>query len=85
MANSLMSILGNISGNSNLLLQAFGAMMRGESPQAFMQNLAQTRPELRGIDLNDINGSAERLCRERNVDPGKLAEEIKAKLPSGRG
>ena len=77
MANSLMSILGNISGNSSLLMQAFGAMMRGESPQAFMQSLAQTRPELRGIDLNDINGSAERLCRERNVDPGKLEAQIK--------
>ena len=60
-----------------MLLQAFGAMMRGESPQAFIQNLAQTRPELRGIDLNDINGSAERLCRERNVDPHKLEAQIK--------
>ena len=85
MANSLMSILGNISGNSNMLLQAFGAMMRGESPQDFMRTLAQTRPELRGLDLTDINGSAEKLCRQRGVDPGKLAEEIKMQLPSGRG
>ena len=77
MANSLMSILGNISGNSNLLLQAFGAMMRGESPQDFMRGLAQTRPELRGIDLSDINGAANKLCRERGVDPGKLEAQIK--------
>ena len=82
MANSLMSLF---SGNGNMLLQAFGAMMRGESPQAFLQGLAQTRPELRGVDLNDINGSAQRICRERGVDPDKLAEEIKTKLPSGRG
>ena len=77
MANSLFSILGNISGNSNMLLQAFGAMMRGESPQDFMRGLAQTRPELRGIDLSDINGAANKLCRERGVDPGKLEAQIK--------
>ena len=84
MANSLMSILGNISGNSNMLLQAFGAMMRGESPQAFLQNLAQTNPALRGLDLNDINGSAEKLCRERGVDPGKLEAQIKTTFENSR-
>ena len=82
MANSLFSILGNISGNSNMLLQAFGAMMRGESPQAFLQNLAQTRPELRGINLNNIDGEAQRLCRERGVDPGKLEAQIKQTFDS---
>ena len=84
MANSLMSILGNISGNSNLLLQAFGAMMRGESPQDFMRGLAQTRPELRGIDLSDINGAANKLCRERGVDPGKLASQIKTTFDNAK-
>ena len=84
MANSLMSILGNISGNSNLLLQAFGAMMRGESPQNFMRGLAQTRPELRGIDLNDINGAANKLCRERGVDQGKLEAQIKRTFDSSK-
>ena len=84
MANSLFSILGNISGNSNMLLQAFGAMMRGESPQDFMRGLAQTRPELRGIDLNDINGAANKLCRERGVDQGKLEAQIKRTFDSSK-
>ena len=75
--NSLMSILG---GNSNLMMQAVGAMMRGESPQTFLKNLANTNPALRNIDLNDINGSAQRLCQERGVDAGKLTEEIKQKV-----
>ena len=83
MANPLMSLFGG--GNGNLIMQAFGAMMRGESPQAFMQNLARTNPALRGLDLNDINGTAQRLCQERGIDADKLASEIKAKLPSGRG
>ena len=79
MPNSLLSIFGG--GNSNIMLQAFGAMMRGESPQTFLQNLAATNPALRGVDLNDINGSAQRLCRERGIDPDKLANEIKQTLP----
>lgn len=79
MANSLLSIFGG--NNGNLMMQALGAMMRGESPQAFMQNLANTNPALRGIDLNDINGSAQKLCRERGIDADKLAAEIKQSLP----
>ena len=79
MANSLLSIFGG--NNGNLMMQALGAMMRGESPQAFMQQLANTNPALRGIDLNDINGSAQKICRERGIDADKLAAEIKQSLP----
>ena len=79
MANSLMSFFGG--GGNSIMLQAVGAFMRGESPRDFLRSLANSRPELRNIDMNDINGSAERLCRERGVDPGKLTEQIKATLP----
>lgn len=74
MANPLMGIFG---GNGNLFMQAVGAMMRGENPQTFMQNLANANPALRGLDLNDINGTAQRLCQERGIDADKLAAEIK--------
>ena len=78
MANPLMNILG---GNGNLMMQAFGAMMRGESPQEFMRNLANTKPELRGLDLTDINATAQKVCRDHGVDANKLTEEIKRSLP----
>ena len=77
MANSLLSIF---SGNGNIMMQAVGAMMRGESPKDFLQNLANTNPALRNINLNDINGSAQKLCQERGIDPNKLTEEIKQKV-----
>ena len=79
MANSLMNILGGIAGggNNGLLMKAFGAMMRGESPQDFMKSLAGSRPELGGIDLSNLNGEAARICRERGVDPAKMTEQIK--------
>ena len=84
MANSLFNFLSGAGGNGGLMMQAIGAMMRGESPQDFMRNLANANPALRGIDLNDINGSAERLCRERGVDPDKLAADIKGKISTMR-
>ena len=77
--NPLMMLTGNNS--NNLMMQAFGAMMRGESPQTFMQNLARTRPELQGMDLTDINGAAHNLCQERGIDEGKLTAEIKQAIP----
>ena len=81
-----MSILGGLTnGNNTLFLQAMGAMMRGESPKDFMRNLANSRPELRGINLDDINGSARKLCQERGIDADKLSAEIKDKITSGQG
>lgn len=85
MANSLMNIFSGLTGGNGLFMQAVGAFMRGESPQEFMRNLANTRPELRGIDLNDINGSARKICQERGVDADKLASDIQKTINnSGR-
>ena len=83
MANPLMSIFGNMmggSGGNSLFMQAVGAFMRGEDPKTFMQRLANSRPELGGIDLSDINKEAVRICRERGVDPAQLTEQIKATI-----
>ena len=80
MPNSLMGILGGL-GNNNIMLQAVGAMMRGESPQMFLQNLARNNPQLQGLDLTNINATAEKVCRDHGVDPNKLTEQIKQSLP----
>ena len=80
MANSLMNFFGSSGGGGNILFQAFGAMLRGESPQAFMQNLARTNPALRGLDLTDINATAQKVCREHGVDAEKLAGDIKQRF-----
>lgn len=85
MANSLMSFLGGMGGgNGGLFMKAVGAMMRGESPQDFMRTLSQSNPALGGIDLSNLNGEAARICRERGVDPDKLAEQVKATIANMR-
>lgn len=73
--NPLMNLLGNSNG-TNIMLQAFGAMMRGESPQAFLSNLAKSNPQLQGLNFDDLEGTAKTLCDQRNVDMNKLKSEI---------
>lgn len=81
MANPLMNIFGGLTGGAgSIMMQAVGAFMRGESPQAFMQNLANTNPALRGLDLTDINATAQKVCKEHGVDPNKLTAEIKQSI-----
>ncbi len=81
MANPLMSILSGFGGGgNNMMMQAFGAMMRGESPRDFMRNLANTNPQLRGLDLTDINATAQKVCAEHGVDAEKLTTEITQKI-----
>ena len=67
---------GNIMGNP-MIMKAFGAMMRGESPTDFMKNLANTNPALQGLDLNNLEGTARALCEKNNVNMEELADQIK--------
>lgn len=63
-----MNILGMLGGaNNNIMLQAFGAMMQGQKPEQFLQNLAKTTPQLQGIDLSNLQNSAEMLCKNKGV------------------
>ena len=76
MANPLLSLFGGGNGGTSLLLQAVGAAIRGESAHDFMLRLANERPELRQINLGDLQGEAQRLCQPTGVDPHALAQKI---------
>lgn len=66
----------NLFGNP-MLMQAMGAMMRGESPQMFLKNLANSNPQLQGLNLDDLEGTARALCQKNNVDMEQLANQIR--------
>jgi hypothetical protein len=69
-----MMLTGN---NNNIMMQALGAMMRGESPQAFLKNLANTNPQLQGLDLDNLENTAKSLCDKNGIDMNQLADKIK--------
>ena len=63
--------------NNPMMMQAFGAMMRGENPQSFLKNLANTNPQLQGLDLDNLEGTAKSLCEKNNIDMNQLADQIR--------
>lgn len=64
-------LLGN-----KYVMKAVGSMLRGEDPMTFLKNLATTTPELQGLDLNDLEGTAQALCQKNNVSMSELANQI---------
>lgn len=77
--NSLLNLLGNTAGNANgtnILLQAVGAAMRGESPQQFMKRLANQHPQLKRMNLDDLQGTAQQLCQQQGVNAEEVAKQI---------
>jgi len=69
MQNPILEMLsGNQNPQNNIMMQAVGAMLRGESPQSFLQNLAKTTPELQGLDLNNPGKAAENLYAQKGQD-----------------
>ena len=76
--NPLMMLTGNNSnGNSNIMMQAFGAMMRGESPRDFLKNLANNNPQLQGLDLDNLENTAKSVCEQNNVNMDDLSNKIR--------
>lgn len=72
--NPLMMLGSNNSGN--MMMQALGAMMRGEDPRSFIKNLANSNPQLKGLNLDDLQGTAKTLCERNNINMDELAGKI---------
>ena len=69
--------LMNLFGGNPMMMQAMGAMMRGENPNAFLKKLAKSHPQLQGYDLDNLEATASALCQKNNIDMNQLAEQIK--------
>lgn len=91
--NSLMQMMGALgSGGAagvdgmSIMMQAVGAAMRGESPQAFLKRLSNQHPALKKVNFEDLMGSAQQLAKENNMDidqlKSKLDDTISPMLPN---
>lgn len=73
----LQKMSGAISqSQNNIMIQAIGAWMRGESPQSFMKNLAKTNPVLQGLDLDNLDRTAEDLYSKNGKDINEAKNKI---------
>ena len=84
MENPILQMLtsGNQNPQTNIMMQAVGAMIRGETPQSFLQNLAKSRPELQGLDLSNPSQAAEKLYSEKGQDINAAKSSIMDKVNS---
>lgn len=84
MQNPILQALTSGSQNpqSNIMMQALGAMLRGESPQTFLQNLAKTNPQLQGLDLSDPEKVAEKLYADKGQDINAARSSIMDRVSS---
>ena len=79
--NPILNILGGgISGFAQIMMKAVGAAVRGESPEAFMKGLAKTRPELQGLDLDNLEGTANGLAQKQGKDINALKGQIQTEI-----
>jgi hypothetical protein len=62
------------------MMQAVGAMMRGETPQSFLQNLAKSNPALQGLDLSNPSQAAEQLYKDKGQDINVAKSSIMDKV-----
>ena len=81
--NPILQMLGGSQNpQSNIMMQAVGAMMRGESPQSFLQNLAKSNPQLQGMDLSNPSQAAEKLYADKGQDINVAKSSIMDKVSS---
>ena len=62
--------------SNNMMMQAFSAMMRGESPRDFLKGIANTNPQLKGLALDNLQSTAQALCDKNNINMQELAGKI---------
>ena len=59
-----------------ILMQAVGAAMRGESPQNFMKRLANQHPQLKKMNLDDLQATANALAQQTGVNVDEVTQQL---------
>ena len=67
--------------NGNIFMQAFGAMIRGESPKSFLTNLAKNNPQLQGMNFDNLQQTAQEVCDKKGVNMNDKMKEIQSQFP----
>lgn len=78
--NPLLKLINRNNNGSNLLGSILGAMMSGQSPQDFLRAQAENNPQLRGMDFNDLEGTAKKLCQQQGKDINEVVGQAKSML-----
>lgn len=88
MSNPLMQMMGNAMGNNpmmqnNPIMQMISMLKNGGNPQAMIQQMAGSNPQMKQI-MDTVNGKSQQemneyiknAAQQRGVDLGQLAQSI---------
>ncbi|MBO7667774.1 MAG: hypothetical protein J6T26_04860 [Firmicutes bacterium] len=77
--NPLFSFLGGGKSGGmdfiSLIVKAVKAAKSGQTPEAFLKDVAKTRPELQGLDLDDLEATANQLAKKKGKDINALKSQ----------
>ena len=65
-----------MNNGSLILMQAVGAALRGESPQTFMKRLANQHPQLKKMNLDDLQASANQLAQQQGINVDEMTKQL---------
>jgi len=80
---NVMQMLTGMSGmpnGNNIMAQAMQAMIRGENPQAFMNGLIANNPCMSGMNAQNLQETATKLCNDRNINVSDAVSSIKRQM-----
>lgn len=81
--NPMLALLGgamNGGGRNAIFAKALAAMASGKSAEEFMADLAKTDSRFQGIDVNNLESTANQLCQQKGVDKNVLTAEVQNEL-----
>ena len=58
-----------------IMLKVVKAAASGENPTEFLKGLAKTRPELQGLDLDDLEATANLLAKKKGKNINSLKKQ----------
>lgn len=70
----------NSTMKSNMMMQAFSAMMSGQNPRQFLSEMAKSNPQLQGLDFNNLQQTAQNLCNKKGVNMNDAMNTIKSNM-----
>lgn len=82
--NPLLGALSQNSGGSkmNLFMQAIAAASRGETPEDFLKSVAQHDSRFQGLDLDNLERTANQLCQKKGVSMQDAMNQVQSEISS---
>lgn len=77
--NSLLSMMGG-NNFASVMAKAMAAKRAGNTPEQFLKSIAGELPQLKGIDLSNLESAARSMAGKNGVDIGQAKKAVENHL-----